>query len=125
MGHGLGWAFGAGRAHPRRCRAREISHDPARHRPALARLAPFLAPPGLGPLRLAAEVAPIVAGPAGDAPLPPLLQTYLAMGGWVSDHAVVDRELDTLHVFTGVEIAAIPPARARLLRAMAAGEEEF
>jgi L-ornithine Nalpha-acyltransferase len=48
--------------------------------------------------------------------MPPLLRTYLAMGGWVSDHAVVDRDLNTLHVFTGLEIRAIPPARARLLR---------
>ncbi|MDT8855822.1 GNAT family N-acyltransferase [Paracoccaceae bacterium Fryx2] len=51
--------------------------------------------------------------------MPPLLRTYLLMGGWVSDHAVVDRDLDTLHVFTGLEIRAIPPARARLLRAVA------
>ncbi len=49
--------------------------------------------------------------------MPPLLRTYLAMGGWVSDHAVVDREMNTLHVFTGLEIAAIPAGRARLLRA--------
>lgn len=48
--------------------------------------------------------------------LPPLLRSYLLMGGWVSDHAVVDRALNTLHVFTGLEIRAIPPARARLLR---------
>ena len=27
--------------------------------------------------------------------------------GW-SDHAVVDHDMDTLHVFTGVEIDAIP-----------------
>lgn len=52
--------------------------------------------------------------------MPPLLRTYLAMGGWVSDHAVVDRDLGTLHVFTGLEIRAIPPARARLLRGVAA-----
>jgi L-ornithine Nalpha-acyltransferase len=51
--------------------------------------------------------------------MPPLLRTYLMMGGWVSDHAVVDRDLNTLHVFTGLEIAAIPPARARLLREVA------
>ncbi|MCR8547123.1 GNAT family N-acetyltransferase [Salipiger sp. P9] len=51
--------------------------------------------------------------------IPPLLRTYLGMGGWVSDHAVVDREMGTLHVFTGVEVAAIPPARARALRAIA------
>ncbi len=57
---------------------------------------------------------------SGLAALPPLLRTYLGMGGWVSDHAVIDRDLDTLHVFTAVEIAKIPPARARALRAIAA-----
>lgn len=51
--------------------------------------------------------------------MPPLLRTYLAMGGWVSDHAVVDRDLNTLHVFTGLEIRAIPRSRARLLRTVA------
>ncbi|MGQ0566399.1 MAG: GNAT family N-acetyltransferase [Gemmobacter sp.] len=51
--------------------------------------------------------------------MPPLLRTYLMMGGWVSDHAVVDPDLNTLHVFTGLEIKAIPPARARLLRGVA------
>lgn len=51
--------------------------------------------------------------------LPPLLRTYLMMGGWVSDHAVIDHQMNTMHVFTGVEIAAIPPARQRLLRALA------
>jgi len=48
--------------------------------------------------------------------MPPLLRTYLVMGGWVSDHAVIDHDLNTLHVFTGVEIARVPPARIRLLR---------
>lgn len=48
--------------------------------------------------------------------MPPLLRTYLLMGGWVSDHAVVDRELDTLHVFTGVETRRVPAARRRMLR---------
>lgn len=51
--------------------------------------------------------------------MPPLLRSYLMMGGWVSDHAVVDRDLNTLHVFTGLEIRAIPAARARALRAVA------
>lgn len=51
--------------------------------------------------------------------MPPLLRTYLMMGGWVSDHAVVDRDLNTIHVFTGLEIRAIPPARARALRGVA------
>ncbi|MEM7720116.1 MAG: GNAT family N-acyltransferase [Pseudomonadota bacterium] len=51
--------------------------------------------------------------------MPPLLRSYLTMGGWVSDHAVVDTDMNTLHVFTGLEIRAIPPARARALRAVA------
>ena len=48
--------------------------------------------------------------------MPPLLRTYLVMGGWVSDHAVIDNELNTLHVFTGVEISRVPASRARVLR---------
>lgn len=51
-------------------------------------------------------------------PMPPLLRTYLAMGGWVSDHAVIDREMNTMHVLTVVEIAKIPPARVKALRAL-------
>ncbi|MCV6584081.1 MAG: GNAT family N-acetyltransferase [Marinibacterium sp.] len=51
--------------------------------------------------------------------MPPLLRSYLMLGGWVSDHAVVDRQLNTLHVFTGLEIGTIPPARKRLLRGVA------
>lgn len=51
--------------------------------------------------------------------MPSLLRGYLAMGGWVSDHAVVDAELNTLHVFTGLEVSAIPAARVRRLRAVA------
>ena len=50
--------------------------------------------------------------------LPPLLKTYLTMGGWVSDHAVLDRDLDTTHVFVALDIAAIPAGRARALRAL-------
>ena len=53
------------------------------------------------------------------AKMPPLLRSYLSMGGWVSDHAVLDYDLNTLHVFTGLEVKAIPPNRARSLRAMA------
>lgn len=56
----------------------------------------------------------------GMAQMPPLLRSYLTMGGWVSDHAVVDSDMGTLHVFTGLEVEAIPEARKRLLRATAA-----
>lgn len=50
--------------------------------------------------------------------MPPLLRTYLVMGGWVSDHAVIDTDLNTLHVFTGVEINRVPAKRAKLLRGL-------
>lgn len=50
--------------------------------------------------------------------MPPLLRTYLVMGGWVSDHAVIDTDLNTLHVFTGVEISRVPSGRAKLLRSL-------
>ena len=36
--------------------------------------------------------------------LPPLLKFYLRLGGKVSDHAVIDRDLDTLHVFTFLDL---------------------
>ena len=96
------------------------------HRAGLALLAAeFVGPAGHLPARKAAEVVDLgQAGPVGDrraalAALPPLLRTYLAMGGWVSDHAVVDRDLDTLHVFTCVEVDRVPAARAASLRAVA------
>ncbi len=98
--------------------------DPVAHAEALGLLASrHRAPAVWRPGRKAAEVVPLPDHPfdarRAMAAMPPLLRTYLGMGGWVSDHAVVDRDLNTLHVFTGVEIAAIPPARARLLRVVA------
>jgi putative hemolysin len=53
--------------------------------------------------------------------MPPLLRSYLMMGGWVSEEAVIDRKMGTHHVFTGLQIAAIPGGRSRLLRALAEG----
>lgn len=100
--------------------------DWTRHRAGLALLAAeFVGPAEHLPGRKAVEVVALAAaGPVGDrraalAGLPPLLRTYLGMGGWVSDHAVVDRELDTLHVFTCVEVDRVPAARAVSLRAVA------
>ncbi|MDO9638717.1 MAG: GNAT family N-acyltransferase [Pseudotabrizicola sp.] len=97
--------------------------DPARHAGALAALSGRRAPAQWCPGPRAPErvALPDRAAPSAVPPqIPPLLRTYLSMGGWVSDHAVIDRDLDTLHVLTGVEIAAIPPARARALRMIAA-----
>jgi putative hemolysin len=96
------------------------------HRAGLALLAAeFVGPVDHLPGQKAAEVVELAAaGPVGDrraslAGLPPLLRTYLGIGGWVSDHAVVDRDLDTLHVFTCVEVDRVPRARAASLRAVA------
>lgn len=102
--------------------------DPAPYSDSFARLqARHLAPRHLAPCVKAPEVwrfadQPVARFDANRATLqmPPLLRTYLLMGGWVSDHAVIDRDLGTLHVFTGLEVQAVPPARARLLRAAAA-----
>lgn len=51
--------------------------------------------------------------------MPPLLRSYLTIGGKVSDHAVIDRDLGTIHVFCGLEISKVPPARAAALRRLA------
>ena len=81
-------------------------------------------PGGLTPGRIAPEIYPFDTvppqpSPEGQSQVPPLLRAYLSMGGWVSDHAVIDRDLGTCHVFTCVDIAAMPPARLRILRQMA------
>ncbi len=101
--------------------------DLAPHRPALALLGrDHLAPEPWAPGRGAAETVDLAAlEPSADRlaglrATPPLLRSYLAMGGWVGRHAVIDRDLDTVQVFTAVEAARVPPARARALRALAA-----
>jgi L-ornithine Nalpha-acyltransferase len=100
--------------------------DPVKHHAALQSLAAHhLGPKAMQPRKRHSEtVAYAEKVTAFDprlaqAQTPALLRTYLMMGGWVSDHAVLDRQLDTLHVFTALDIAAIPPARARALRAVA------
>ena len=97
--------------------------DPAPYGRSFARLAArHQGPVSIRPRVKAPEVIPLAGMAAtGDQPMPPLLRTYLAMGGWTGDHAVVDRHMGTMHVFTCVETAAVPPARARSLRALAQG----
>lgn len=93
--------------------------DAQTHAPALA----WLAQTALGPV----EVRPrpraqalAMAGKAADAKgVPDLLRFYLAMGGWVADHALIDRDLDTVHVFTALDLTELTPARAKRLRALA------
>jgi len=105
----VGWLFGCS-SFP--------GADPTLHGAALAALGQrHLGPPALRPLRLAPETVDLGQGPdAGSmAGVPPLLRGYLSLGGWVSDHAVIDRRLDTLHVFTALDMTAIPAARRRVL----------
>lgn len=83
----------------------------------MARLAGAVAPDAWRPAPKAAEVMALTGLPGA---LPPLLRAYLTLGAGVSDHAVVDRDLGTTHVFAALPIAAIPPARARLLTGMLA-----
>lgn len=108
--------------------------DPGRHGRALACLAArHLAPPELAPTRRAPELHVFAREGSGQgAPatpaavqrdllaVPPLLRGYLALGARVSDHAVIDRQMNTLHVLTLLDVGWIPPARARMLRALAA-----
>ncbi|WP_420863341.1 GNAT family N-acetyltransferase [Algirhabdus cladophorae] len=113
---GIGLIFGC---------ASFVGNNPELHAPVLQ----YLRSHSQGPAQLrilpkSTHATPLPLGP--DAPrealgaMPPLLRSYLAMGGWVSDHAVRDYDLDTLHVFTALEVAKIPAARARALRAIAA-----
>ncbi len=113
---GVAWLFGC---------ASFAGADVARHRPALGLLGARHAL--ADPWRV--EAAPGAAVPLGTASpgdedaarlgLPPLLRSYLAMGARVGAEAAIDRDLDTIHVFTLIEVAAIPPARMAALRALA------
>lgn len=99
--------------------------EPARHRNALNYLfdrhpGPANIRPGRRP-RLTHILADGDHSPRPDdlRDVPALLRLYLGLGGWVSDHAICDHDLDTVHVFTAVEVASIPRARLRALRALA------
>jgi L-ornithine Nalpha-acyltransferase len=99
--------------------------DPDALAPALGLLATrHLGPPDLRPGKRSPATRAVsdwagAADAAGAALLPPLLRAYLALGGWVSDHLVIDADLGTCHVFTCVEIATMPEGRKRILRGLA------
>jgi len=101
-----------------------VGLDPRPHAHSFARLAArYGAPAAYGSFRKSCEVMPLAdvdARSTPQTPMPALLRTYLTMGGWVSDHAVVDPTMHTLHVLTGLETARVPPQRAAALRALAA-----
>ena len=100
--------------------------DPQPYLQALSHLkAAHQAPAGTGVARMSEKIIDFEALAGGSydrkaalQQLPPLLRSYLTLGAWVSDHAVIDRQMNPLHVFTALEVARIPPARQRLLRAL-------
>jgi putative hemolysin len=98
--------------------------DPAPHAPSLAVLRAHISDHWRILRRgVALDLPPRAQGETaliGARAMPPLLRSYLAMGGWVGDHAVQDHQLGTIHIFTGLEVDRIPPARAAALRGLAA-----
>lgn len=94
--------------------------DPLQHAAALAWLGQMAAgPAALRPTPRVSAMVPLKGAAPDPAGVPPLLRFYLGLGGWVADHAMIDADLDTLHVFCALNLAAIPGARARVLRALA------
>lgn len=94
--------------------------NPTSHSAALGYLrSHHLGPPALRPKQASTSAIDLPTAKGTRRDIPYLLQSYLSLGGWVSDHAVVDTALDTIHVFTGLRIADIPPSRKTRLRALA------
>ena len=93
-----------------------LSHLAARH------LGPVASRPRAR-RELAHRFAPETGGAARGRPaMPTILRFYLSLGGWVSDELARDPDLDTCVLFTCVELDAMPPARRRLLQALATGD---
>lgn len=86
--------------------------DPRRHAAALAWLGAQPGQPVAIRARAAADIPEAAPDPAG---VPQLLRSYLGLGARVGAEAVVDRDLDTIHLFTRLALADVPVARARTL----------
>ena len=90
------------------------------HAPALAWLhQTALGSASLRPATLDPQSIPLPGSKASSEAIPALLRFYLGLGGWVADHAIVDRDLNTVHVFTALDLATLPPQRAKSLRRLA------
>lgn len=119
-GQGAGLLFGC---------ASFMGSDPAPHLPSLALLRAHIS----GQWHIGHKSAQVIdlhsLPPPANSPdalraMPPLLRSYLALGGWVGGHAVRDFALGTIHVFTAVEVDKIPHARAAALRSLGAQIDE-
>lgn len=79
-------------------------------------------PDDLRPKSRGAQMIPLAeVDDTGAEPMPRLLRSYLTMGGWVGAEATIDRDMQTMHVFTCLDVQSVPPSRARALRALAEG----
>ncbi len=87
--------------------------DASRHAPALAWLNKHH--PALQSVPSLCPVAATSADQPDGRGVPSLLRSYLAMGGRVGAEPASDPDLDTLHVFTMLDVAQMPEARARAL----------
>jgi L-ornithine Nalpha-acyltransferase len=102
--------------------------DPVLHGPALGWLARHhLGPEALRPRLCAPQTYALSDWHAHAAcdgrGVPALLRMYLGLGGWVSDHAVIDHDLDTVHILVAVPVDRIPAARLRALGALVASAQ--
>ncbi len=97
-----------------------LGADPNQHRAALAWLGQnACGPADFIPSARTRAAIPLAGQKASAQGLPALLRFYLSLGGWVADHAMIDADLDTVHVFTALNIRALPPSVAKRLLAMA------
>lgn len=104
--------------------------DPDLHHAVLSYLgARYIGPLGHVPVRKAGQITYDLSGKRVDRPpsgvmaqMPGLLRAYLAMGGWVGDHAVADPDLDTTHVLTVLEVDRVPEQRRARMRELAASQ---
>lgn len=100
--------------------------DPAAHAATFSALRAHVGPPnlcpqarGAGVVRLADHAGQQASG-AGQGSIPPLLRSYIGMGGWVSDQGVIDRAFGTIHLFTALDLGTATAAGGmrRLLRSV-------
>lgn len=96
--------------------------DPARHRPALSLLGDaHLAPAAIRPRAIGPGAVPLVTGEPDSSArkaalrgMPPLIKSYLRVGGTVGEGAYIDRAFNTIDVCMVLDTREIP-ARQRIL----------
>lgn len=109
--HGAAFLFG--------CTSFE-GHDPTLYADAFAYLADHhQGPAAQVPQSQTSHVIPLRAAPydltRGLRQMPKLLRSYLSMNVWVGDVAVIDNHMNTMHVFTLLDVKKMPKQRVERL----------